>query len=156
MTMLYCKQTRATYQESSNKCFLLGWSLFHVWKSNTWKIAHCFFGEPKGAILWGYSISWASLLTTVQGRSCLIEKLCAEWGSINTSWHTDVYVKISTYTWSVKLQHNGIWGWGHLCLKWVGQLLQSELLYSGRYAQTLAHHVKACVHWTFFNKRLTY
>ena len=40
-------------------------------------------------------------------------KLCVEWGSTNTSWHTGVhYVKISTHTWSAKLKHDGIWRWG--------------------------------------------
>ena len=50
-------------------------------------------------------------------------QLCVEWGSTTTGWH--IYVRYVR----VKLQHNGIrgWGihglnWGHLWLKWMGHL----------------------------------
>ena len=47
------------------------------------------------------------------GNPSALQKLCAEWGSTNTSWHIDVhYVSIFMHTQSVKLKHSGIWGWG--------------------------------------------
>ena len=52
-------------------------------------------------------------ISTRDCHKCSECSLCVEWGSTNTNWHINLYyVKISTHTWSVKLKHNGIWGWG--------------------------------------------
>ena len=45
---------------------------------------------------------------------------CVQWGSTNTSWHIGVhYMHIHK---SVKLKHNGIWGWGIYGLDGMGHL----------------------------------